>query len=1141
VRYSTVLKLIAFVLCAATLLGAVGSAAGIFFLTELGDKSVSEAYEDQLKNQAIGYANNIGGIYVSQELGGVHRQIINDRYGNDWENRFFDWSRVGYTLHDGEGKVLAERDIPSGQDVWRSFEALPVFGEYMQVISVTPREMYYPQTTEPGNAEDTQVMVMPSQPSTPIGSIFVDYTDGHQEHWNPGNGEQVGSLCYDGGDTVIFESNVGELPMGDGWYPNHILFADMGGNNVYEAYDHTMVVQGSSQENGIVRWYLPAGTVTTAAPVGITFTDGDYTAYDAIPEQGITVASMKVNYGTEADGEIGGEGVASPDLIGTVFHDYLGNAQFHSSNPMGLDIPENAIITYISFTDVQDNLIYEARCPGGVGQLAYDENGYMTFRGQMPGTQVPEETALQEPVPEETVPEITEAPEPVGEYTAVLKKDVKLYVIPSLNGIELAERKAGQEITVLQQAVFNEQLWALTREGWILIEDGVLATEAPQEPEQDTAVAAQMIPEEPEAMSEETVSGETLPEETVAETTDPAQDRSMEPVPEESVVSETEPEVTEAPESAAEPEAPVYPASEIQTIVYYDYDQQQEMVAEYVMQTIPEGYTMELRLARGALGSELGWTLLRLAEVFRSVLLEALGICIAVFVLCVVHLCCSAGRTRRTNEVKAGGLNRIPLDLYLGVDTMLGMGLAALAVVGSQHFARNDEQLAVIFLAACSYLLCLLVVGFFFAFVAQIKTPGGFWWRNSICGRCLGLMGMVWKWLKSFSGRCWTEGKPLSIRLFRELRNLIVTMWNYGKKTALWLWDSGKRLTRWLWGLAGSAWNWGVKKLVRFFGLLPITWQFLLTGFILVFLLYVCLRSYKVGWILVGFGVFFATILYAASAFAILLESAKRMSKGDLDTKVDDRMLIGGFRDFAGELNDLADVAVVAAQKQLKSERMKTELITNVSHDIKTPLTSIINYVDLLQKPHTEDEQEAYLEVLSRQSLRLKKLIDDLMEMSKASTGNLAVEITRMDAGETVNQALGEFADKLERAELTPVFRQPEDKVEMMADGRLVWRVMSNLLGNAVKYALPGTRVYVDLLQMDGKVIISMKNISREELNVHADELLERFVRGDASRNTEGSGLGLNIAKSLMELQRGQLQVLVDGDLFKVTLIFPGV
>ena len=218
---------------------------------------------------------------------------------------------------------------------------------------------------------------------------------------------------------------------------------------------------------------------------------------------------------------------------------------------------------------------------------------------------------------------------------------------------------------------------------------------------------------------------------------------------------------------------------------------------------------------------------------------------------------------------------------------------------------------------------------------------------------------------------------------------------------------------------------------------------------------------------------------------------------------------------------------------------MKTELITNVSHDIKTPLTSIINYVDLLEKPHTEEEQKAYVEVLSRQSQRLKKLIDDLMEMSKASTGNIQVDIGEIDAVEAVTQALGEFADKLTAAGLTPVFHQSEENIMLLADGRLLWRAMSNVLSNAVKYALPGTRLYVDVSATQDKAIISFKNISGAQLNISAEELMERFVRGDCSRNTEGSGLGLNIAKSLMELQKGQLQLLVDGDLFKVTLVFP--
>ena len=345
---------------------------------------------------------------------------------------------------------------------------------------------------------------------------------------------------------------------------------------------------------------------------------------------------------------------------------------------------------------------------------------------------------------------------------------------------------------------------------------------------------------------------------------------------------------------------------------------------------------------------------------------------------------------------------------------------------------------------------------------------------------------------------------------------------------------------RWLWTQIKKTCAKIGKSINRVYSMMPLTWQWLLTGFIMVMLLFAALAGRSNLMVVLSLCACVAVVLYGAYCFGILLESAKRMGKGDLDTKVDDKYLTGAFKTFAGDLNDLAGVAVVAAQKQLKSERMKTELITNVSHDIKTPLTSIINYLDLLQKPHTPEEEKTYLEVLNRQSQRLKKLIEDLMEMSKASTGNLTADITKLDAVESVNQALGEFADKLEKAQLTPVFRHPEESVAMMADGRLAWRVLSNLLSNTVKYALPGTRVYIDVMALEGKVIISLKNISRDELNVDADELMERFVRGDDSRNTEGSGLGLNIAKTLMELQKGQLQLLVDGDLFKVTLIFPG-
>jgi signal transduction histidine kinase len=281
-------------------------------------------------------------------------------------------------------------------------------------------------------------------------------------------------------------------------------------------------------------------------------------------------------------------------------------------------------------------------------------------------------------------------------------------------------------------------------------------------------------------------------------------------------------------------------------------------------------------------------------------------------------------------------------------------------------------------------------------------------------------------------------------------------------------------------------------------------------------------------------------VLYGGYAFGTLLLGARKMAEGDLNHKISTKYLRGSFRECAERLNSLSDTAMREAQNRLKSERMKTELITNVSHDIKTPLTSIINFVDLLRKPHTEEEAKQYLEVLSRQSGRMKRLIEDLMDLSKATTGNMQVTMVRLDAVEAIQQALGEFSDRLGAAELTPVFRYPEGQVSVLADGRQMWRVLSNLLGNAVKYAMPGTRLYLDLSQQGENVELSIKNISREELRASAEELLERFVQGDASRNAEGSGLGLNIAKSLMELQQGSMQIQLDGDLFKVILTFRG-
>ena len=246
--------------------------------------------------------------------------------------------------------------------------------------------------------------------------------------------------------------------------------------------------------------------------------------------------------------------------------------------------------------------------------------------------------------------------------------------------------------------------------------------------------------------------------------------------------------------------------------------------------------------------------------------------------------------------------------------------------------------------------------------------------------------------------------------------------------------------------------------------------------------------------------------------------------------------------DFHGAAEQLSHMEAglrTALDERMRSERMKTELITNVSHDIKTPLTSIINYADLIGKePPNSEKIPEYAAVLTRQSERLKRLIEDLVEASKASTGNLEVNLAPCQPGVLLTQAAGEYEQKLKDAGLDLVTRQPETAVTILADGRRLWRVFDNLMNNICKYAQRGTRVYLTLEERDGQAVISFKNTSRAPLDIPAEELLERFVRGDAARGGEGNGLGLSIARSLTELQKGTLELTVDGDLFKVVLRF---
>ncbi len=280
-------------------------------------------------------------------------------------------------------------------------------------------------------------------------------------------------------------------------------------------------------------------------------------------------------------------------------------------------------------------------------------------------------------------------------------------------------------------------------------------------------------------------------------------------------------------------------------------------------------------------------------------------------------------------------------------------------------------------------------------------------------------------------------------------------------------------------------------------------------------------------------------LIYLAIGLRKLQKGGQALAEGQYDHTVDTQRLWGDFRRHGENLNAVQQGVQKAVAEQMKSERLKTELITNVSHDIKTPLTSIVNYVDLLKKENVENTTaREYIDVLDRQSQRLRRLTEDLVEAAKAATGNVAVNWEATDVNVFLHQVVGEYEQRLRQAGLEPVLTTDEAAPRIMADGRLLWRVMDNLLGNVCKYALPGTRVYVSASLQGYKVRLTVKNISRTPLNVSADELTERFVRGDASRSTEGSGLGLNIAASLVKLQKGEFNLTVDGDLFKAQMVF---
>lgn len=357
---------------------------------------------------------------------------------------------------------------------------------------------------------------------------------------------------------------------------------------------------------------------------------------------------------------------------------------------------------------------------------------------------------------------------------------------------------------------------------------------------------------------------------------------------------------------------------------------------------------------------------------------------------------------------------------------------------------------------------------------------------------------------------------------------------------------------------------WGVLSLIRRFRahtiwkdsvmfLLVLTWKkvtsaraasgqllfFYIIFFILNFLL---LLFGRVG-IFMVFVLDMAVLLYLLRDMAgkqSIYDGIHRISEGDLEYKIDTAALQGETLEMAKAVNEMGDGLQKAVDAIIRNERLKAELITNVSHDIKTPLTSIVNYVDLLKRENLQGERvRHYIEVLEQKSQRLRQLTEDLVEASKISSGNIELQMIRMQLQSILLQAYGEFQDRFEERGITPVWEMEKEPVCIMADGRQMWRVLENLFGNVYKYAAEGTRIYIDLYREDDMVYLSLQNIAREKLTTDVQELAGRFVRGDKSRSTEGSGLGLSIAQSLVELQGGAFDLAADGDLFRVTMTFP--
>ena len=439
---------------------------------------------------------------------------------------------------------------------------------------------------------------------------------------------------------------------------------------------------------------------------------------------------------------------------------------------------------------------------------------------------------------------------------------------------------------------------------------------------------------------------------------------------------------------------------------------------------------------------------------------------------------CASGKRPDTEEIHPGPLHKIPIDLFIAILVLAWIFLFFLV----WETLYTGEALGYTLTVILSVLGVNALFGLFMSIAVRIKT------------RTLLKNTLVWIIIK------------LIFKFFKTIAK-------------------------------------GIIKLIRY---IPFIWRSVLLIAANIFLDFILLlvadsdpEVALVLWLLKTLFILPA-IVYALIMLVKLEKGGKAIAEGNTSYRINTKGMFFDFKRHGNNLNSISEGMGKAVEKQLKSERMKTELITNVSHDIKTPITSIINYAGLIfDEPCDCENHREYSVVLMKKADSLKRLLNDLVEVSRATTGNMDVELSECDATVLITQLSGEFEDKCILENLELITSYPERSLVFNADSRRIWRVFENLLSNACKYSLPGSRVYMSAEEHGGNVTFVIRNTSKAPLNISADELTARFVRGDSSRSTEGSGLGLSIAKSLTELQGGTLDITIDGDLFKVTISFP--